>query len=185
MKILYCEGPFQATSTSAPLVTLLTDSSLSRNNWPLFLPPHHQEWIMSFAPAFRVSRLGKFIATRFAQRYYDAMSIIARLRPASQQLPDSAVNTAFDSSAVVGAWIPLPGVEEFELRLSVNGVDSSHNLQLSSVNDTVSTLSRYFMIKHGDIITDGDLPLDATNIKPGMSIDVSLNEKKCLNFKIK
>ena len=185
MKILYCERELGPMSKDMP-VTLLADSSMSRNHRPLFLPPHRDRWVMTFAPAVRVSRLGKFVAPRFARRYYDAMAIVARLRPADPvRLPASAIDTAFDSSVVVGDWLDIQADSGPRLSLSLDcKVCCDITLDLDVVDDTLAWLSSYFMIKHGDVIVPGDIP---GNFQVGIDdmIKVTVNNLDCLDFKIK
>lgn len=183
MKILYNENRLSATATTdlatPPPITLLTDSSLSRNWQPLFLPPHARQWEMTFGLAFRMMRLGKYIAARFAPRYYDAMTIIARLRPAGLQLPATACLTAFDSAAVVGDWQPITP------EININGTTSCRlAFDPELINNMIETLSRYFTIKTGDILVAGDLEaiIPAT---ADSTISLSINNINCLNFKIK
>ncbi len=184
MKILHCEQPLGTLSGSAP-VTLLTDSSISRNHRPLFLPPHHDSWVMTISPAVRVSRLGKFVAPKFARRYYDAVTLVARLRPATGvTIPASAVDTAFDSSIVVGDWLEIPS-DMSSLSLDLAGaIDREIKLDLDLVDDILAWLSTYFMIKHGDIIIPGDLP-DTLSVAVDTSLNINVNGNVCLDFKIK
>lgn len=184
MKILHCERPLGSMSRDLP-VTLLTDSSMSRNHRPLFLPPHYDRWIITVAPVVRVSRLGKFVAPKFARRYYDAVTLMARLRPAVPlRLPASAIDTAFDSSVVVGDWIGIPA-DESSLRLGLGGtIQADVVLDLDVVDDTLSWLSSYFMIKHGDIIVPGDVP-ELVQVEMDHSMNVTVNDMVCLDFKIK
>lgn len=184
MKILHCEQSFGILLGSAP-VTLLTDSSISRNHRPLFLPPHHDSWVMTISPAIRVSRLGKFVAPKFARRYYDAFTLVARLRPATGvTIPASAVDTAFDSSVVIGDWLEIPS-DLSTLTLELSGaINREIKLDLDITDDALAWLSTYFMIKHGDIIIPGDLP-DTLSVAIDTSLNINVNSDTCLNFKIK
>lgn len=194
MKILYCERELPVATglredVEKPRVTMFVDSSLSRNRMPLFLPPHHRWECVTLAPAVRISRLGKYIAPRFARRYYDAIGLVARLRPCGEESP-SAVDAAFDSSIVVGEWIKLDDGSEWPEQLTLaigDGVTSREvTLPLSQrvVDDTLSGLSEYFTVKTGDVIVPGD-----TDIKFDPIIDtrvvVALDGIECLRFKIK
>ncbi|MCM1449290.1 MAG: hypothetical protein NC082_03030 [Clostridiales bacterium] len=206
MKILYCEqeiplNGMDSEGSTGSRVTLLTDSSMSRNHRPLFIPPHHEKWTMTLAPAFRISRLGKCIAPRFAHRYYDAVSLIARLRPAdipSTGLLSSAIDSAFDSATVVGEWIRLPGrtndhlphpenditatLMELKLQLSGN-VNISVTIDMSQLDSTIAWLSSYFMVKHGDIIVPGDF--SSIPVEMDTTVEINVNTLPCLDFKFK
>lgn len=183
MKILYCEpSQFTCPDVMTPVVSLLTDSSLSRNRLPLFLPPHHDRWELTLAPAIRISRLGKFVAQRFAHRYYDAWTITARLRPLGIKLPASATDVAFDSSMVVGDWIPI---EQLPASILLSGaVNETVDVDRSVIDSTVATLSGYFMIKHGDIIVPPSRPVVLEPIIDS-KVEISASSTPCLSFKIK
>lgn len=187
MKILYCENGVGKIDAALPAVTLLTDSALSRNRLPLFLPPHSSEWLMTFGFAIRIVRLGKYISARFAPRYYDAVTLVARLRPVNAPTPASACFTAFDSAAVIGDWQPV-GSGSLDLQdttLSIAGsVNEQINVDVERLNATVETLSRYFTLRTGDIIVAGDL--ESTYIPIiNNTLHLTLNDVECLNFKIK
>lgn len=178
MKILYCENSLDATARPEA-VSLLTDSSVSRNRHPLFLPPHSAEWKLTFGVAVRIMRLGKYIAPRFAPRYYDAMTLTARLRPAGAAMPASACLTAFDSAIVTGEWT---GVEP---RIDVEGTFDLHTtLDTARIDETIAMLSSYFTLKTGDIAVIGDLPPELTP-SIGDAIHLTLDGTEALNFKIK
>ncbi len=184
MKILYCEpSQFTRTDVKPPVVSLLTDSSLSRNRLPLFLPPHHDRWELTFAPAIRISRLGKFVAQRFAFRYYDAWTITARLRPLGVALPASATDIAFDSSMVIGDWLPM---EQLPASITLSGtVTENIEVDRNAIDNTIATLSGFFMLKHGDIIVPPSGRLIAVEPQIDSKIEISAATIPCLSFKIK
>lgn len=182
MKILYCERGLsepEAPGMALPPVTLLTDSSLSRNYLPLFLPPHSRQWKITFGVALRIIRLGKYISARFAPRYYDAFTVIARLRPADLELPATACLTAFDSSVVVGDWQPLVPAMSLDGALKAN-VKLNYDL----INLTIESLSRYFTLKTGDIVVAGDFDGSVVPVVD-TRITVSINDITVMNVKIK
>lgn len=188
MKILYSEQSISApVADGEPIVSLLTDSAVSRNRRPLFVPPHHDRWVLTLGLGVRVSRLGKFVAQRFASRYYDAMTLVARLRPEDVAMPASATDIAFDSSIVVGEWMPVPPDGD-NVSLELTSGDSllaNVSVPRSLVDTTVARMSSYFMIKHGDVIVPGDLPVKPGDVVLDTLIDISLNGCESLHFKIK
>lgn len=203
MKILYCERPL---NLSSPLidtpVTLLTDSSMSRNHRPLFIPSHHDTWSISIAPAFRISRLGKYVLPKFAHRYYDAVTLAARLRPADiprPSQPASAIDSSFDSSIVIGDWIDLPGRSSDHLPHPENdkiaklsslpfiikgSVNTETIIDMVCVDETTAWLSSYFMLRHGDIIIPGDMP-SSLPVAIDTALSLSLNGCPCIDIRLK
>lgn len=188
MKILYCEHSISEIHHHDCPVTLLADSSLSRNHLPLFLPPGHEHDMLVVAPAFRISRLGRFIAPRFASRYYNSLSLMARLvPPGGLKVPASATLTSFDSAAVVGEWIQLPDppAEDLTLKICINeGEAIGLNIKLQDLNDTVSYLSQYFTLRNGDIIIPGMLS-PVFPVIADTTFTAAVGSSPCLQFKIK
>lgn len=185
MKILYCEPKELLGKGTDNSVSLLTDSSLTRNGHALFLPPHHDRWIITVAPALRISRLGKFIATKFASRYYDAWTLTARLRPEGTTYPASATEESFDSSIIIGEWNAIEPSDNVTEEINVSGSrDFTLKLDLNRFNATISHLSESFIMKHGDII----VPQPELITFPAVidnRIELTCNGLRCLAFKIK
>lgn len=207
MKILYCEQSLEDLESLSlqgndnlsnaaspcpgalpPVVTLLTDSSLSRNRLPLFLPPGHLSDKLSIAPVIKICRLGKFIAPRFASRYYNEISLMARLVPPTPPaMPASATLTAFDSAAVVGDWtcIDSPATRQLPLSIAINDATTNDaSMSTDSINSLVAWLSSYFTLRNGDLIVPG-IATVATLPETGSYFTARLNNNECLQFKIK
>lgn len=89
---------------------LKADSALLVNRKPFFVPDGSSDIRWTRCIVLRVSRLGKNIAERFAERYYDAIAPGLDMR-AEDWLREARTNghswtraTAFDYSLVVGDW---------------------------------------------------------------------------------
>lgn len=177
MKILYVERKFQQPFDGTERVTMFTDSSMSRNRRPLFLPPFASEWVMRVGLGIRVSRLGKFIGGRFAHRYYDAVAAVARLVPVNAAGDRCSANlTAFDGSIVVGDWIPLD--EAFSDGFVSVGIGPAGTVSVTAdsmeTDRAVEELSRYFTLKMGDIIVPGEIVTEIIPIENyRLSADIS------------
>lgn len=146
----------QLTATAMPPVTLLTDSSAILPGRPLFIPEFSQGWQIYLCPAVRVSRLGKFIGRRFARRYYDAYTVVARLRPTDAGC-DGACAEAFDNAITLGRWVELGDGEELtELTVTrVGDLQVTLDDAALDIDGTVSRLSEFFTLKTGDIVIPG------------------------------
>lgn len=168
-----------------PKVDLLADSSIVTPGKPLFLPEIAENYHLVAAPAFRICRLGKNIAERFAYRYFDAMTIVLRVIPElPPDIPASALTTAFDSASVEGKWLNLP---EFDTPLNI---EIQHSDKISiSINETgigkaISVLSRHFTMKNGDIILPCMFPTEYTAVID-TRFNVSINGNNAIDLKIK
>lgn len=134
------------------------DSSLLNNRKPMFIPDWTSD--MRFTPAIvlRVSRLGKNIATRFGNRYYDAMAPAADftaydcLSAARQNGESWTRATGFDFSLSVGEF----GEESaFDWSIeSAEGICEEINSMplIISAEEAIHQASEVMTIRQGDLI---------------------------------
>ena len=181
MNILAIRRDITRPLTEQPCVELLADSSLVIPRNPLFIPDVAPAYSCAVAPAFRISRLGKCIGLKFAARYRDAVAPMLRLFPEVADT-DSAIFQAFDSSAALGSWIPVPEGDFTMTGAEGNAVTLS--AEALEIDRAIEILSRYFTLKNGDIIVPGYLPGRFTpEINTRFTVDV--NGERLLDLKIK
>ncbi len=152
MKVLAVNRLYDTASSVFPKVDLLADSSIVIPGKPLFLPEISGSYNLMLAPAFRIDRLGKNIASRFAPRYYNNITLVARVIPEDINPDCGALATSFDSSLIEGSWMPLEG----QSTPMTVAIEDSFKLEITAestgINETIAFLSRYFTLKNGDII---------------------------------
>lgn len=172
-----------------PAVDLIPDSAITLPNRPLFLPDFDFEWMASFYLAVRISRLGKGIASRFADRYFDAATLAMKLLPVTlmQDLSHPGrsldVTNLFDGALSIGSWIPLPQPGT-SLAITVNGACSDVAGFIESARVAVEAISRFTTLKQGDII----LPLlldPQIAIRTGLTVTASIGNAEVINLRIK
>lgn len=128
-------------------MVLKGDSCLLNNRKPFFLPEPNVDIRMTPCLVLRVSRLGKHIATKFANRYYDAVANGADFQ--DETLLTQARKTgnawtqaiAFDYSLAVGEW----------MMDSEQWAAQSDNL-LISPEEAIAEVSQLMTIRQGDLI---------------------------------
>lgn len=134
------------------------DSALLVNRKPFFIPDETNELVASPALALRVCRLGKHIAPRFANRYYDAVApaldiqafdlrahAIANKEPWTQAV-------SLDGSFPLGEWRENGSFETVETNWT-NGTDEKKlGANEEQMAEAVSLASKYMTIRQGDII---------------------------------
>lgn len=187
MKILALNRPIGTPLNGVANVDIIPDSALIKDRKPFFMPDFSTRWTLDVTLAYRVSRLGKNVAEKFANRYYDAMTLMLRARPLdlidSLGSNSSAVTTAFDGAAIMGQWMPIPE-NRTVVDLTINGELYEINLEEALIDDVVADMSRYFTLKIGDIIIAGATPHSIEAVIDS-SVTATLNGKECLNFKVK
>lgn len=165
-------------------IDVLPDTAILKNRKPFFVPDFANNWEYRVAIAYRVSRLGKNIAPKFAPRYYDATTIALIAVPVDfdSLTKHSAVATAFDDAVAIGDWVPIE--EATALQISVDGKSIALSAEEVAIDKVVTHLSRYFTFKIGDIVvplvTDVTLP-----IVMDRTIIGEMKNTEVLNLKIK
>ena len=126
-------------------IVLKGDSCLLNGRKPLFMPDWTHELGMTECIILRVSRLGKEIAPKYADRYYDAVAPGADFiamdiaREAQEKGRPWTQSIAFDYSLAIGEWI------------MDNGQWIMDNLVLSP-EEAIAEASKVMTIRQGDLI---------------------------------
>lgn len=120
------------------------DSSMLVNRKPFFIPDGLGEITYAQGVVLRVSRLGKNIAPKFADRYWDAFAYGLDMR-AEEALTEALSQgrcwtqaTSFDYSTVIGTYLDKALLDESRLVIAVN--------------EAIHQASRVMTIRQGDFI---------------------------------
>ncbi|MDR0766622.1 MAG: fumarylacetoacetate hydrolase family protein [Odoribacteraceae bacterium] len=142
---------------------VLGDNALWRGDEDFYIPSFATR--LSCVPqlAYRVCKLGKGIAPRFARRYtgeggvalrFYADNLLEETRAAGLP-PDPALG--FDRAAVVSPLRALQDNPRYALEVNGATVFSGALLDLPfSLDDQVAALSRYYLLKVGDLLFTGN-----------------------------
>lgn len=129
-------------------MVLKGDSCLLNGRKPFFMPEWASEIGMTPCLILRVSRLGKEIALKFADRYYDAVApgadfiALDKAREAQAQGKPWTQALAFDYSLALGEWteVKSEGMKELMSEL------------ILSPEEAIVEASRVMTIRQGDLI---------------------------------
>ncbi len=150
-----------------PVVFLKPDTSILLKRQPFFIPEFTSDVHYEVEVLVKISRVGKYVAKKFAHKYYDdiglgidftARDMQAKLK--SKGLPWEKAK-AFDGSAVVGEWLPKSNFEDlnninFGLKKNENIVQRGNtSLMLWKIDEIIEYISKFFTLKIGDIIFTG------------------------------
>lgn len=176
MKILVVppsiQTPFDSDSEENVPVVIVADSSLSKDNKPVFLPNLNHNYGLCASFALRIGKVGKHIAPRFCHRYIDAITAATWLIDINDIEKLSAKNfpwawgCSFDGAITIGKWLNISDnipIEKFNYHWEVGPcgmppyAEADMLFELSAPNwqSTISTLSNRFTLKMGDIIVMG------------------------------
>lgn len=128
--------------------SLLPDSAIQRDGKPFFIPPTSQHWSYMPAIAWRVARLGKNIAPRFASRYYDAWCpcVITRGDIAGA----GALALCHEGALIHGEWRSAESSGPVTFSLGNNL--STLTPDPESAVKAIAEISTYGTLKIGDIL---------------------------------
>ncbi len=153
--------------TEKPVIFTKADSALLKDHKPFFVPDHLGRIDYETELVVRICRLGKNIPTRFAHRYYDAVTvgIDFTARELQTQLRSKGLPwelcKGFDGSAAIGDWVDkelLRDIQMLHFHLDINGKTVQQGMSgdmLFKVDEIISYISQFFTLKTGDLLYTG------------------------------
>lgn len=179
-----------------PVIFTKTDSSLLKDGKPFFVPDDMGRIDYETEIVVRICRLGKAIPTRFAHRYYDAVTVgidftarelQAELR--KKGLPWEMCK-GFDGAAAIGEWVSVEkfrDVQALQFHLDINGKtvqEGRTSDMLFKIDEIIEYISKYFTLKTGDIIYTGT-PVGVGPVNINDHLTGYIEDRKVLEFNIK
>ena len=180
-----------------PVIFMKPDSSILRNRRPFFLPDFSDRIEYETELFVRISRLGKSIEAKFADRYWDAVTLGIDFTARDLQQEYRAKGLpwelckGFDSSAVVGDWIEKENLakdlQELNFRLDIDGKTVQQGYtgdMIFSVGKIIEYVSSFCTLKTGDLIFTGT-PVGVGPVHIGEHLQGYLEDKNVLDFHIR
>jgi len=184
------------SASKEPVIFMKPDSAILKDGKPFFIPDFSSEVHYETEVVVRICRLGKNIASRFAHRYYDAVTVgidfTARdlqRRFRSEGQPWELCK-GFDNSAAIGTFIPLEDagdLQNLDFHLEIDGQkvqQGNTSDMLFKVNEIIAYVSRFMTLKIGDLLFTGT-PAGVGPIDIGQHLQGYLGEEKVLDFNIR
>jgi 2-keto-4-pentenoate hydratase/2-oxohepta-3-ene-1,7-dioic acid hydratase in catechol pathway len=150
-----------------PVIFLKPDSAILLKQHPFMIPPFSNDIHHEIEIIVKINKVGKYIDTKFAHKYYDEISvgIDFTARDLQEKLKAKGLPwekaKAFDGSAVIGDFIPktqFENVDNINFHLTKNDTivqNSNSALMLHKIDEIIAFASQYFTLKIGDIIFTG------------------------------
>lgn len=179
-----------------PVIFTKADSALLKDHKPFFVPDHLGRIDYETELVVRICRLGKNIPTRFAHRYYDAVTVgidftaremQTRLR--EKGLPWE-ICKGFDGSAAIGEWVEkekFRDVQALRFYLDINGSRVQEGCacgMLFKIDEIISYISQFFTLKTGDLLYTGT-PSGVGPVKIGDHMEGYIEDWKVMEFNCK
>lgn len=172
------------------------DSAVLLKQHPFVIPEFSNDIQHEIELIVRINKVGKYIDTKFAHKYYDEISvgIDFTARDLQNELKAKGLPwekaKSFDGSAVIGEFLQkkqFNSLENITFELTNNNKtvqkgNASH--MLWKIDELISYVSQYFTLKIGDIIFTGT-PEGVAAVKSEDILEGFLEGNKLFSIKIK
>lgn len=180
-----------------PVFFMKPDTSLLRENRPLYYPDFTNQLEYETELVLRISRVGRSIDAKFASRYYSEIGLGLDMTARDLQknhrakgLPWEASKT-FDYSAPISReFIPvceIPDLNNIRFGLDINGAAVQQGNSADMIfgfDRLISHISRFVTLKIGDLIFTGTPP-GVGPVHIGDKLRAYIGEKTMIDFEIK
>jgi 2-keto-4-pentenoate hydratase/2-oxohepta-3-ene-1,7-dioic acid hydratase in catechol pathway len=150
-----------------PVIFMKPKSALLQPHTPFYYPEFTNELHYECELVLRIAKNGKYIQEKFANKYYDAITvgIDFTARDIQNELKQKGLPwekaKAWDNSAVVGKWVPVANLKDknninFSMLKNKEVVQQGESADMLFHFDyIVSYISNFFSINIGDLIFTG------------------------------
>ena len=174
---------------------MMPETALLPRNRPFYYPSFTKDIHYEVEIVLKVAKVGKNIDAKFAGNYYHeiGMGIDFTARDLQQKAKTRGlpwtIAKGFNDAAPISAFVPKENYDlnNLNFSLTVDGETRQRGntgLMLFSFDYIISYLSKFFMLKKGDLIFTGT-PQGVGPIKIGNRLEAFLEDKKMLHVDIK
>lgn len=179
-----------------PVVFIKPDSAVLPKEQDFYIPEFSNDVHHEVEVLVKIKKVGKHIDEHFAHTYYDevGLGIDFTARDLQSRLKEKGLPwekaKGFDGAAVVGKWLPKSNfgdLNDLNFSLLKNGIEvqkGNTGLMLWKIDEIISYVSRFFMLKKGDIIFTGT-PAGVGRVSPNDYLSGLLEGKELFSLKIK
>ncbi len=179
-----------------PVIFMKPETALIPKRNPFFIPDFSNKIHYEAELVIKISKPGKHIQTKYAYKYWEQLSvgIDFTARDVQKMLKEKGLPwekaKAFDGSAAVGKFIPKKDLDNpenihFQLFKNEELMQDGHSADMIfSIDQIISHVSSYFMLKLGDLIFTGT-PEGVGPVHPGESLALHLEGQKLLSLHVK
>ena len=181
---------------SEPVIFMKPDSAILLKQHPFVIPEFSNDIHHEIELIVKINKVGKYIETKFAHKYYDEISVGIDFtdRDLQNELKTKGLPwekaKSFDGSAVIGDFLPkrqFNSLENITFELTSNSKTvqkGNTDFMLWKIDELISYVSQYFTLKIGDIIFTGT-PEGVAVVKPEDVLEGFLEGNKLFSIQIK
>ena len=186
----------QNEKPSEPVIFMKPDSAILLKQHPFVIPEFSNDIHHEIELIVKINKVGKYIDTKFAHKYYDEISvgIDFTARDLQNELKAKGLPwekaKSFDGSAVIGEFLPksqFNSLENLTFELTNNNKmvqKGNTSLMMWNIDELISFVSQYFTLKIGDIVFTGT-PVGVAAVKPEDVLEGFLEGNKLFSIQIK
>jgi 2-keto-4-pentenoate hydratase/2-oxohepta-3-ene-1,7-dioic acid hydratase in catechol pathway len=179
-----------------PVIFIKPDSAVLPKEQDFYIPEFSREIHYEVEVLVKIKKVGKHIATEFAHNYYDeiGLGIDFTARDLQAALKEKGLPwekaKGFDGAAVIGKWLPksqFKDLQNLHFTLSRNDTvvqDGNTSQMLWNIDEIIACVSRFFMLKKGDIIFTGT-PAGVGKVHTNDYLSGTLEGEEMFTVKIK
>lgn len=179
-----------------PVIFMKPKSALLQPHAPFYYPEFSNELHYELELVVRISKNGKYIPEKQALKYIDAITvgIDFTARDVQAELKKKGLPwekaKAWDNSAVIGNWYPLPqdlGKEELFFSMKKNNEEvqrGNSKDMIFSFAHIIAHVSQYFSLNIGDLIYTGT-PAGVGEVVVGDVLEGFYGKEKAFELEIK
>ncbi|MEC5164673.1 2-keto-4-pentenoate hydratase/2-oxohepta-3-ene-1,7-dioic acid hydratase in catechol pathway [Flavobacterium sp. PL11] len=179
-----------------PVVFMKPDSAVLLKQHPFVIPEFSIDVHHEIELIIKISKVGKYIETKFAHKYYDEISVGIDFTARDLQdklkakgLPWEKAKS-FDGSAVIGEFVSkdqFKSLENITFELKKNNETAqigNSSLMLWKIDELISYVSQFFTLKIGDIIFTGT-PAGVAAVQPNDILEGFLEQQQLFRIQVK
>lgn len=182
--------------SKVPVIFLMPETTLLKKNRPFYIPDFSNEIHYEVEVVIRINRVGKYISSKFAHRYYDeiGLGIDFTARDIQRNCIEKGLPwelaKSFDNASPISKFIPkeqFKDVNNLNFHLDINGKrvqqDNTKNM-LFSFDEIIAYVSQFFTLKIGDLIFTGT-PAGVGPVKIGDKLQAAVEDQLLLDFEVR
>jgi len=179
-----------------PVIFMKPKSALLQPHTPFYYPEFTNELHYECELVLRISKNGKYIQEKFANKYYDAVTtgIDFTARDIQNDLKEKGLPwekaKAWDNSAVIGKWVPMNNIKNkkeinFAFYKNKELVQEGNSKEMIFDFDyIISYISNFFSINIGDLVFTGT-PKGVGEIVVGDEVEAFMEQESLLTLDVK
>ena len=178
-----------------PVLFLMPDTCLLLKNRPFYYPSFSNDIHHEVEIVLKISKVGKNIDEKFAHSYYNeiGLGIDFTARDLQQKAKENglpwSIAKGFNDASPLSTFVAKENfnLDKLKFSLTIDGTtkqEGDTSLMLFSFDYIISYISKYFMLKKGDLIFTGT-PSGVGPVNRGNILEAFLENKKMLHVEIR